>query len=238
MLAADQILRLPLVPLLVAQALWVSSRALKLPEPPGPRSGMAGAGASLRLLILGDSSSAGVGATTQENALSGCLARELARDFRLDWHLEGATGATTKTSLAKLDRLPERDFDLAILIHGVNDTTRMTSPKAFRARQIALMEALTERHGIRRFILSGVPPMQHFPLLPQPLRWVLAAHSARLDAVLSALAQERTGVAHLPLDLPFEPRYSAPDGFHPSEDAYELWADLLARRLRESMDQE
>ncbi len=228
---ADRLLRLPLAPLLVAQALWVGLRATRLPEPPGPRSGTIGHGPPLRLLILGDSSSAGVGAETQDTALSGCLARALAPHVTLDWHLEGETSATTKTSLAKLSRLPDRPFDLALLIHGVNDTTRLTAPETFRARQIALMDALRARHGVARFILSGVPPMQHFPLLPQPLRWVLGQQAARLDAELARLATEREDVSHLPLSLPFEAHLVARDVFHPSEAAYALWAEMLAAEI-------
>ncbi|MBR9843371.1 MAG: SGNH/GDSL hydrolase family protein [Rhodobacteraceae bacterium] len=227
----DRLLRFPLAPLLAAQALWVVLRAERLPEPPGPRSGQSGTGEPLRLLILGDSSSAGVGAETQARALSGQLAQTLAPHVALDWCLEGETGATTQTSLAKLDSLPDRAFDIALLIHGVNDTTRLTSPARFRARQIALMDALAVRHGIQRFILSGVPPMAHFPLLPQPMRWMLGCHAARLDEELAQLASERPEVDHLPLALPFEPHLVARDGFHPSEAAYALWAEMLVERI-------
>lgn len=230
-LGADRFLKLPLAPLLVAQALWVGLRAERLPEPPGSRSGRVGDGPPLRLLILGDSSAAGVGAATQDTALSGCLARALAPHVTLDWHLEGETGATTKTSLAKLSRLPDRPFDLALLIHGVNDTTRLTAPKTFRARQIALMDTLRARNGVGRFVLSGVPPMQHFPLLPRPLRWVLGQQAARLDHELACLARAREEVTHLPLSLPFEPHLVARDGFHPSEAAYALWAGMLAPEI-------
>lgn len=228
---ADRLLRYPLAPLLAAQALWVGLRAERLPEPPGPRSGTRGTGPLLRLLILGDSSAAGVGAETQDTALSGCLARALSAHVTLDWHLDGETSATTKTSLAKRPKLPDRPFDLALLIHGVNDTTRLTAPRTFRARQIALMNALHARHGVGRFVLSGVPPMQHFPLLPQPLRWVLGQQAARLDAELARLASEREEVSHLPLALPFEPHLVARDGFHPSEAAYALWSEMLATEI-------
>ena len=68
-----------LFPLFALQALWVVARAERLPEPPGPRSGVGGDGPDLRLLILGDSSAAGVGAERQEDALSGQLAARLDR---------------------------------------------------------------------------------------------------------------------------------------------------------------
>ena len=224
--APDQIARLPLAPLLLAQGLWVRWRALNLPEPPGPRSG--GNGNGLRLLILGDSSAAGVGAETQAKALSGQLANTLSHEVPLTWHLEAETGATTRDSLTKLQNLPNQRFDIALLVHGVNDTTRFTSPTTFLKRQTTLMDALSATHGVRHFVLSGVPPMQHFPLLPQPLRWVLGCHAARLDRVLADLAAQRSDCTHLALDLPYEPRLVARDGYHPSEQAYAEWATHLA----------
>jgi hypothetical protein len=66
-------LKLLLAPLLIWQGLHVRKHALVLPEPAGPRSGTLGSGAPLRLLILGDSSAAGVGVAHQSEALSGQL---------------------------------------------------------------------------------------------------------------------------------------------------------------------
>lgn len=229
--APDQIARLLLVPLLLAQGLWVRWRAIRLPEPPGDRSG--GSGKGLRLLILGDSSAAGVGAETQMAALSGQLTGALGKDGPVAWHLEAETGATTRDSLRKLAGLPKGQFDIALLVHGVNDTTRFTSAQRFKARQTALMDHLSCSHGVRFFILSGLPPMQHFPLLPQPLRWVLGCHAARLDRVLASIASNRNDCAHLALDLPYEPRFVAEDGYHPSEAAYAEWASHLDKVIHD-----
>lgn len=234
--AADQFLRFVFAPVLLVQGMWVRWKSLKLPEPPGARSGgVGGTSGGLRLLIVGDSSAAGVGADTQASALSGQLCRALLAHGPVTWHLEAQTGATTKTSLAKLakpDRVPEAQFDIALLVHGVNDTTSFTSQARFKARQKALMTQLGARHGISQFVLSGVPPMRHFPLLPQPLRWFLGCHAERLDAVLAALAQERRDCTHVALDLPYEPRFVARDGFHPSEQAYAIWAAMVADTIK------
>ncbi|SHI43641.1 Lysophospholipase L1 [Shimia gijangensis] len=229
MMALDQIARLLLAPVLLAQGLWVRRTAQQLPEPPGPRSG--GKGDGLRLLILGDSSAAGVGARTQSKGLGGQLSKVMEQHGPLTWHLEAEIGATTKTSLRKLSELPDQTFDTALLVHGVNDTTRFTSSKMFQARQKKLMDHLRRRHGVRHVILSGLPPMHHFPLLPQPLRWVLGCHAVRLDRVLAGIAQSQEDVSHLALDLPYEPRFVAIDGFHPSEDAYAVWAGQIAKAI-------
>ncbi|WP_282158901.1 SGNH/GDSL hydrolase family protein [Shimia thalassica] len=231
-LEADQLLRIPLIPLLIGQAIYVRQSAMQLPEPPGPRQGKYGSGPRLRVLILGDSSAAGVGASVQRLALSGQLENRLSADNTIEWLLAAETGATTKTSLGKLDTLPPHRFDVAVLVHGVNDTTRLTSKHRFIARQTKLIDQLKHQHKIRHFVLSGVPPMHHFPLLPQPLRWVLGCQAQRLDKGLHDIAANRPDCSHVALDLPYEPKYVAKDGFHPSEEAYQVWSQLIADHLR------
>ncbi|MGR3761491.1 SGNH/GDSL hydrolase family protein [Roseobacteraceae bacterium NS-SX3] len=237
MLAADQILRLPLLPLLAAQGLAVRRKALILPEPEGPRAGEAGDGPELRLLIAGDSSAAGVGATHQDSALSGQLAAELSRRNRVVWRLEATTGHTTHDTLERLAALPAQPFDVAVLALGVNDVTRGTSRARFAARQTALMQLLKARFGVQFILASGVPQMQHFPALPQPLAWVLGRQAARLDNALSGLARSIPELRHLPFRLDPDPALAAADGYHPSETAYALWAEILAAELRTALVQ-
>ena len=55
-------------PVLLAQGIYTRRMTPRLPEAEGERQGEAGSGDVLRLLIVGDSAAAGVGAATQ-----GCL---------------------------------------------------------------------------------------------------------------------------------------------------------------------
>jgi len=229
-MANDTLVKLALAPLLLAQALHVRRVALELPEPPGPRAGRTGNGTPLRLLILGDSSAAGVGASDQSLALSGQLAAILGKSHALHWQLEAATGATSASALARLERLENMRFDAALIVLGVNDVTHATPLARFLSRRRAIHRALRHRFGVSRILASGLPPMGHFPLLPQPLRWTLGLTAARFDAALARLCAD-DGCAHLPLDLPYEARFVATDGFHPSEAAYGRWAEMLAPLL-------
>jgi lysophospholipase L1-like esterase len=225
--------RVLLAPVLLAQGLAVRRRARILPEPPGPRSGQAGDGPPLRLLIAGDSSAAGVGCPDQALALSGQLVARLATTHALTWRLEAATGATTADTIARLTRLPAEPFDTAVIALGVNDTTRMVSLHRWKAGITALHTLLRTRFGIRRTVWSGVPPMGRFPLLPNPLRATLGALAARNDAALARLAARTHGLHHLPLDLPLTPDLMAVDGYHPNPAACALWADRLAAALQD-----
>lgn len=227
----DVLARLPLLPLLLAQAVVVRRKALILPEPPGARSGHAGIGPALRVLIAGDSSAAGVGAPSQGAALSGQLARALTPHFRVRWRLEARTGITTGETLAHLSRLEPEPFDIAILALGVNDVTRVVTRRRWVALQQGLHHLLQDRFGVRHIYASGLPPMGLFPLLPQPLRWTLGAHAGRLDEALAAIAAQGSNVRHIPFDFPQHARFFADDGYHPSPVAYAHWADVLTRLI-------
>lgn len=230
MIEADQILRIPLAPVLVAQGLMVRRNAQMLEEPLGVREGVLGRGRPLRLLIAGDSSAAGVGAGTQVQALSGLLVQRLAQHYRVEWRLEATTGHRTQDTIDRLRDL-RGPYDIAATALGVNDTTRFMSQGAFADRQRELAKILTCQLGVKRIIATAVPPMELFPALPQPLAWVLGKQARRLDQVLQALTTEITQFEHLPLEIPAEAKYAAPDGYHPSPKAYALWARQLADRI-------
>ena len=68
-------------PLLLLQGRHVRRVTPTLPEPPGDRRGITGTGPELRLLILGDSAPADVGASHQSEALLGQLVSALAHEF-------------------------------------------------------------------------------------------------------------------------------------------------------------
>jgi lysophospholipase L1-like esterase len=232
---------LPLAPLLLWQGRRVRLEALRLPEADGVRDGLAGAdrhGRPLRLLILGDSSAAGVGAATQDEALAGRLLAELTATVRrpVRWKLIARSGATTAEALALLEAEPAETFDVAVVALGVNDVTSLRSARRWLADVDRTCGVLHGRHRVRRVLWSGLPPMHRFPALPQPLRGVIGLHARGLDAALSrwcarrgALARPRT--SHVPLPAMREPSLIAHDGFHPGPRAYALWARALVPHL-------
>ncbi len=228
--ATDQILRIPLLPVLAIQGLAVRRNARLLPEPTGPRHGRAGRGPRLRLLITGDSSAAGVGAGTQSQALSGQLVSQLAQRFTVEWRLEATTGHTTQNTIERLQGHSEQ-FDVAVTALGVNDVTRVVSRQSFEDNQASLLDLLTGPMGARQVIVTAVPQMARFPALPQPLAWVLGQQAARLDRGLQKVAARYPQVSHLALNLPNDPALAAPDGYHPSPKAYAIWAEQLAQLI-------
>ncbi|MBI5109199.1 MAG: SGNH/GDSL hydrolase family protein [Rhodocyclales bacterium] len=224
---------LALGPVLLAQGKRVRRTVPTLPEPAGEREGVLGSGPRLRLLILGDSAAAGVGADTQDAALSGQLAVLLAPTFRLHWKLLAFTGATTREILRRLPREPAAGFDVVITSLGVNDVTGRRSLDTWRRQQLELVELVQERFGARQIILSGLPPMHRFPALPQPLRWYIGNRARDFNRVLADVAASRPGCEFLALGHEMmDISAMACDGFHPGPPIYTLWAREAAKRIQ------
>ena len=218
-------------PLLLLQGRYVRRVTPVLPEPPGPRAGRVGSGPALRLLILGDSAAAGVGAATQDEALAGQLVLALKSRFDLRWKLIARTGATTDDTLQTLAALTREPFDVVVTSLGVNDVTGGRSPRRWMKDQARLVALLREEFGARRILLSALPPMHLFPALPQPLRAYLGAQALRYNAALREFAQTRADCTWVPLDVTQDRSHMAHDGFHPGPPVYAAWAGLLARQI-------
>ena len=222
-------------PVLLLQGRHVRRVTPVLPEPPGPRDGHAGSGPALRLLILGDSAAAGVGAASQQEALAGQLVAQLQGHFSVQWRLLARTGDATRDALAALAALPAQPFDVVVTSLGVNDVTGGHSERRWMADQQALLERLRRDFGAPRCLLSALPPMHRFPALPQPLRAYLGAQARRFDRRLQALALETPGCVWVGYDdgeSGLEPADMAADGFHPGPAVYREWARRLAAVIR------
>jgi lysophospholipase L1-like esterase len=214
-------------PLLLAQGLWARRRTPRLPEPPGPRAGVSGAGPLVRVLILGDSAAAGVGAPHQDQALSGHLARGLARRFETSWQLEARTGARTADAITRVRALQTSRFDYVVTSLGVNDVVASTTLPSWRAQQRELREVVRSSLGAPVQIISGLPPVWGFPALPQPLRWYLGRRARQFDRALAADVAMESDAVFLPLDFALDASLMATDGFHPGPEIYRQWADRL-----------
>jgi len=218
-------------PLLLAQGRRVRRTTPVLPEPPGPREGVAGEGPLLRLLVVGDSAGAGVGAASQDEALAGRLVQRLRGRFRVEYRLIASTGATTASTIRHLERLDPFAVDAVVTSLGVNDVTGDVGVARFLALQARLHELLRSKLGARLVLASGIPPMERFPALPQPLRWYLGARARELDRALAAALPDGRGAEYLVLAGELDAAHMAADGFHPGPAVYSAWGAAAAARI-------
>jgi lysophospholipase L1-like esterase len=229
--------KLVLSPVLVAQAIATRARLPRLPEPEGQRQGVTGRGVPLKLLVTGDSSAAGVGVGRQTDALAHRLARRLAEaaHARVHWRLRARSGLTTAQTLALL-----RDeghtpaslaADVAVVVTGVNDVVDQISSRRAVAAREALANWLRNGHGCQHVVFAPLPPVHHFPGLPQPLRWVAGADALRHNVALADWVQTRQDVSLVDMEMPLNPGVMASDGFHPGEPVYRYCANAIALHI-------
>ncbi|GFE50410.1 lipase [Roseobacter cerasinus] len=223
--------QLALAPILAVQATQVIRRTPRLPEAEGPRCGVAGQGPVLRLLILGDSSAAGVGAATQAEALSGHLVRSLSADYRVSWSLIARTGWTTTTLCNALRHTSPGPFDIAVTALGVNDVTRLIHPDRWREQTAEVHDLLSAAFSVRRVYATTVPPLEHFPALPRPLCTVLGQHAARLRHALREMVGRAPDLRLITPDWGLDPAQMASDGFHPGPEIYKGWGRFAAETI-------
>lgn len=163
---------LGLAPLLMMQGLYARSRTPKLPEASGERVVRTRLDPLLRLLIAGDSATAGVGVASHDQALCGQFKKRLATSFDLHWHVIAQTGYTTRDLLNRLDDEPRFQCDTAVLSLGANDVTSGVRLSTWLEHQRKIASVLQHRHGATQVILSSVaklsllPSIKHLDLLP------------------------------------------------------------------------
>ena len=216
---------LPPAPLLVVQGRRLRRDTPRLPDAALPWSGRLEGPDPLRLLVLGDSTAAGVGADTQDDALPGNLARELAaRTGRgVTWRAVGRNGATARDIITDhLSDATTEDVDLVFLSIGANDALGLR-PRAAFARDIrTILERLREVSPL--VLVSSLPAFFRFELLPNPLRWNLYLHSQNLEDAARAIVARTPGVHMSPPPPPYTEGFFATDLFHPSASGYRDWA--------------
>lgn len=218
--------------MLIGQAIYVILRTPRLPEPPGERQGGAGRGPALRLLIVGDSSAAGVGVDRQEDALSGHLVGSLARNYTVTWRLIAQTGLTTRKLTKVLETAPADAFDVAVTALGVNDVTRLRPAEKWVDETTALHAILTKRFSVRRIYATSVPPLGSFPALPGSLARFLGHKAEVLARALEQTTRTGSTVQIVQPDWGLDPETMASDGFHPGAALYARWGAELAGHIR------
>ena len=100
---------------------------------------------------------------------------------------------------------------------------------------------LTQKFGCQRIVFTALPPIHSFPALPQPLRALLGLRALLLNQVLEQCVVNwaNTEVLYVPaLEVTGSVQgvqqsgLMAEDGFHPSAEGYQLWAQHALERLK------
>lgn len=183
-------------------------------------------------VALGDSTVVGLGAGSAELSYVGWLAAWL-RDVYPNLHLVnlGVSGATASNVLqGQLPRSLDLSPDLLTLSVGPNDLTQGRTVEAFEADVAAIFEALSQ--GNRVVVVNLLPDLSLAPVFAESARPRVAQLTVEFNEALvrQALA---FGVEIVDLygpsqeELPHRPELFSRDGYHPSDEGYARWAELV-----------
>ncbi len=234
-------------------------RAEFLPAWPGFRVnhlvapvGITAAADPLTLVVLGDSTTAGVGVSQAQDALPYLLARRIAdaeaRPVRVISY--GWAGARTadlpRQQIAHATGADGRhdpagpflaDADIVAIVVGSNDATHQTPPARYRASLRETFEAVRASAPGARVVLCGIPSFHGVLRAFEPLIF-LADQYARLLRPISRAEAARAGAAYGDIHARVPPMIAgrtdvlSSDQFHPSTVLYDAWARVMFEALQ------
>jgi lysophospholipase L1-like esterase len=224
---------------LIGVELLLLSRREFLPTNPGYRIDTVVPGpdgsteAPVRLAVLGDSTVAGVGSPSADEALPTLIAervaRGTARPVRVVGH--GVSGARTANINDQLSGVAD-DLDAIVIVIGSNDATHATPWPRLRAETETMLTRARELAPV--VVLAGTPRFHANEIIPEPLRTMVDRYSGVLRGEQRAAVEAVPGARFADLAAEASPRFlgvpeaTSVDGFHPSPIGYGFWADALA----------
>lgn len=218
------------LPLFAWQAHRLRRDTPRLDGAAGPARGrVRGRTPALALHALGESTVAGVGAPDHAQALAGRSAAALAaRSGRaVRWQAHGHNGARARD--VRYRYVPEVAPAAAVVVIalGVNDVLSGCAPETWRYHLRKLLASTRRRAPGAVIALSAVPPMGHFPGIPQPLRAMLGVRARSFDRITSIEAAACPQAVYVPIPFEGGSAYFCADRFHPSPLGYERWGALI-----------
>ena len=186
----------------------------------------------LRFVVLGDSIAYGTGARHVDEAVGPRLVRELQREgYDVDLRLLAVPGATSRDLAAQVRRAVSVGTDLALIVIGANDLTRLVPPAQAAAALGAAITAL--RAAGARVVVAPAPDLSDFPAIPPAFRPVIHQACLRLQQSQAAATETAGGVvapvsADLARAFAADPALFSLDRYHPSSAGYARIADVLA----------
>ncbi len=225
------------LPVYLWQGIGLRLKTHRLLPAAGPVTGeVDGKGEPIRLLVIGDSSVAGVGVEQTREGFAWRLAEELgqATGRPVVWRAAGSNSAVSwQVRDQVVPHIEGRDWTHVVLSLGTNDMKNFHSLRRFKREFGTLVYALRSRFPAARLVWSPMLPMTVVPAMPWALARILDVRADAINAKAARLLAERGGETAPPVDKVTDDDFSS-DGFHASASGYATWARHMADYLARS----
>ncbi len=195
-----------------------------------------GQGQNILLVVIGDSTGAGQGAS-YESGIAVQSARYLAKTRSVKMANFSVSGAKTAEVVTdQVTAAAQLHPDIMLVSSAANDITGLTSAGKVRDSYAAIAQTLKADNPGVRIIFTGSPNMGTSPRFLQPLRWVAGWRSARVNSVLYPWVKDN-GYILAPIATGTTPAFTrdrtlfAVDRFHPNARGYAEWMKTLRPAL-------
>ena len=220
----------PWLPYLVYQAKKVRKSSPKLPS----QSSLLTLGQGEKhVLLLGESTVAGVGASAAAHTLAGNFARLFGDSYQIE--TIGKKGLRVKDafSLYQLHKkIRTTSTEGVILFLGANDCFLLTSPQEFKQELRSLILQIQVETNANWIYLAAIPPVHLFPAFSEQMRAFLSKKRAYLQREMEALAANDHKVIYHPIPMDLQPEFFSADGVHPSDLGYQKIAELAIGKMK------
>ena len=223
----------PISPFLFLQGAVTRWKVGVLPDAQGPKHGIVGDGDDpAKLLVIGESTVAGLGARTHELALAGQFAKYLSHHIGrpVEWDVIGKNGVTARRTIDELVPLIEdKEYDYILLGIGGNDVMKLSSPRKWRTDMLELIGIMRERDPNAVIFISNCPMVIYTHAIPPPSKQLLWELSKMHDANIKEFTRDLERVFYYPqpVDVRLEGFFA--DGIHPSEQGYAEWSAAMVK---------
>jgi lysophospholipase L1-like esterase len=208
----------PVLPFLLYQAMKVKRLN---PLPPAMSEQLHLGKGEKKILVLGESTAAGVGASKVETSLGGRLYELLGSEYQLtNFGKNGLKAIQLKPQFGVQISSVESPLEGIFLFLGANDCFRLTQPKEFRTVLIQVIADLHSDFSPKWIYLADIPPVHHFPAFPVLLKSYLRAQRSFLRKEMQDICAADSRLVFDPLEFSFHPEFFATDGIHPSDKGY------------------
>jgi lysophospholipase L1-like esterase len=190
-------------------------------------------------VALGDSTGAGIGARA-----GGYVARLFRRmnERRSGSKLTNlcVSGATTREVIRnQLRRAIANKPTLVTLGIGINDIGHGLSPEEF-AENLETIVSQLSRETDASLVVTNIPDISTAPRIPMMMRSELGRLITLFNQKINEVATRhgaRVADIFTPTHelLPAHPEYFSGDGFHPSDQGYEVWAEHMWPTVAEAV---
>jgi lysophospholipase L1-like esterase len=219
----------PWLPYLVYQAKKVRKSSPKLPS----QSSLLTLGQGEKhVLLLGESTVAGVGASAAAHTLAGNFARMLGDSYQIE--TIGKKGLRVKDAfllyqLQKKSRTATSEG--VILFLGANDCFLLTSPQDFKQELRSLILQIQLETDANWIYLAAIPPVHLFPAFSEQMRAFLSKQRAYLQREMEDIAANDPKVIYHTIPMDLQPEFFSADGVHPSDLGYQKIAELAIEKM-------